>query len=285
MSARNEKQRQRVTLRPYFLFYFFVLVGLMSSSLTLWADSHPKPPFTARLMNIEAAANTTFTFNTSLHNTAPVARIFELSAGLPTGWNVSFRVEGSPVTSVNIDSGRTQDIAVEIVPGQDVKPGKYAIPVLAVTGQDSARVGLEAVVKGTYGVTLTTPSGRLSDEITEGKRREIHLVVKNTGTISLDNLDLSGQAPPQWEVSFTPSTIPRLEPGKEQEITASLHVPDKTIAGDYVTNFTVKNPNSTSTAAFRMTVTTSVLTGWLGIVVILAALGVVYYLIRKYGRR
>jgi uncharacterized membrane protein len=34
-----------------------------------------------------------------------------------------------------------------------------------------------------------------------------------------------------------------------------------------------------------MTVTTSWLAGWLGVMVILVAVGIVYYLIRKYGRR
>ncbi|WP_240915228.1 NEW3 domain-containing protein [Chitinophaga oryziterrae] len=243
------------------------------------------PPFTARLMNIEAAANTTFTYNTKLRNAASLPRIYQLSATIPPGWNIAFKVEGMQVTSLNIDSGRTQDITIEINPTIQTKPGKYAIPVVATAGSDSTRLNLEAVVKGTYTVQLTTPSGRLSDDVTEGSRKEIHLLVKNTGTIALENLALSAQAPPQWETTFSPSTITRLEPGKDEEVIATLHVPDKTIAGDYVTTFSARNNNSSSDAAFRMTVRTSVLTGWLGLLVILVALGVVYYLIRKYGRR
>ncbi len=82
--------------------------------------------------------------------------------------------------------------------------------------------------------------------------------MKNTGTITLDNLDLSAQAPPQWEAAFVPSTITRLEPGKRREgYCATLSVPDKTLAGDYVTNFSVKNTNANASAAFRMMVKTS----------------------------
>ena len=73
--------------------------------------------------------------------------------------------------------------------------------------------------------------------------------------------------------------------GQSQEVEASLSVPDKTIAGDYVTNFTAKNSFATADAAFRMTVKTSLLSGWIGIMVILLALATVYYLVRKYGRR
>ncbi|MGN8037684.1 COG1470 family protein [Chitinophaga sp. 22321] len=275
----------RMKLNPHALLSVVFLIFLFTNTSATRAEGRAAPPFTARLINIEAAANTTFTYNTQLHNTAPMARIYQLSASIPPGWNLSFKVEGVQVTSLNIDSGKTQDITVEINPAVEVKPGKYTIPVLAMTGTDSLKLQLEAVVKGTYSVILTTPTGRLSDDLTEGKRKEIQLLVKNTGTITLDNLDLSGQTPPQWEASFVPSTITRLEPGKDAAVTATLHVPDKTIAGDYVTTFSVKNNSTSSNAAFRMTVKTSVLTGWMGVLVILLALGTVYYLIRKYGRR
>ena len=247
--------------------------------------SRSAPPFTARLMNLEAAANNPFTYNAQLHNNAPVQRIFELSGEVPTGWNISFKVEGMPVRAVNIDSGGMRDIVVEITPTVDAKPGKYQIPLAAVTGMDSSKLNLEAVVKGAYSVQLSTPTGRLSDDVTEGSRKEIHLTVKNTGTINLDNLDLSAQTPNGWEATFQPSNITQLAPGKDVEITANLRVPDKTIAGDYVTNFTVRNNFANANAAFRITVKTSLLAGWLGVLVILAALGAVYYLIRKYGRR
>jgi uncharacterized membrane protein len=286
MSASNKHYlRRMITLHPHYLFCFFVLGIFISKQGMAQAGSRSGPPFTARLMNIEAAANTTFTYNTKLRNSASLPRIYQLSANVPAGWNVSFKVEGSQVTSLNIDSGRTQDITIDINPTLETKPGKYAIPVVALAGTDSIRLNLEAVVKGTYDVQLTTPSGRLSDEVTEGSRTEIHLLVKNTGTIALDNLAISAEAPPQWETTFNASTIAHLAPGKDSEIIATLHVPDKTLAGDYVTNFSLRNANANANAAFRMTVKTSVLTGWLGILVIIVALGAVYYLIRKYGRR
>ncbi|WP_198674166.1 COG1470 family protein [Chitinophaga alhagiae] len=248
-------------------------------------NSPSSPPFTVRLMNIEAAGNATFTYNARLQNVASSPRIYQLSAAVPPGWNVSFKVEGIQVTSLSMEPQKGYDIIIDVHPAIDVKPGKYPIPVRAVASADSLKLDLEAVVKGSYGLTLTTPTGRLSADVTEGRRKEIRLQVKNTGTMVLENIDLSAQAPPQWEATFAPSAIARLDPGKDAEVTATLNVPDKTIAGDYVTNFTAKNANATSSASFRMTVKTSVLTGWLGLLVILAALGAVYYLIRKYGRR
>lgn len=279
MSATTTKHQRRMTRNPY----LFVLLFLCLFSSQVRAQS--SPPFTARLMNIEAAANTSFNFNTKLKNVAPVSRIFQLSAVLPAGWNANFKVDGMSVTSVNIDSARTADIAIEIIPTLDTKPGKYAIPVTALVGNDSLKLSLEAVIKGTYGVTLTTPTGKLSEDVTEGSTKALQLVIRNTGTIPLDNLEFNAQNPSQWQLTFTPTKVLHLEAGADTTIIATLQVPDKTLAGDYMTNVTVRNSNANAKADFRITVKTSALTGWLGLVIILIALGAVYLLIRKYGRR
>lgn len=267
------------------LFFLCSIVLFFCGQSMAQAVKPSSPPFSVRLMNIEAAANATFSYNAKLRNDAASARVYQLSAQLPDGWNASFKVEGIQVTSLRIDAGVTQDVLIEFHPAIAEKPGKYKVPVTALSNADSLKLDLEAVVKGAYKLELSTPTGRLSDDITEGKRKEIRLVVKNAGTIALDNLELSAQTPPQWQASFAPVSIARLEPGKTTEVTATLSVPDKTIAGDYVTTFSAKNAEATSEAVFRMTVKTSALTGWLGALIILLALGAVYYLIRKYGRR
>jgi uncharacterized membrane protein len=138
---------------------------------------------------------------------------------------------------------------------------------------------------GSYSLEITTPTGLLSDEVTEGSRKPIYLSLKNQGTLPLDNLDLSAQTPTKWNVTFEPAKIQRLEPGSSINVMANVNVPDKTIAGDYLTTFTASNANATANTSYRLTVTTSWLTGWLGMLVILTAVGMVYFLIRKYGRR
>ncbi|HEX7757404.1 MAG TPA: NEW3 domain-containing protein [Niabella sp.] len=268
------------------LFYALLFLFVLFSPFYSFAQSaHQGTDFTARLMNLEAAANETFRYNATLRNGTSHGSVYSLTADAPIGWNVAFKVEGSQVASLRLDSNKTQDISIEINPTPVAKPGKYTIPLKAVSGSDTATLNLEAVVKGSYSVELTTPTGRLSDEVTEGSNTVIHLVVHNTGTIALDNLELAAQAPSQWDASFAPSKINRLEPGQSQDVTTTVKVPDKTIAGDYVTTFNVKSSNANANAAFRITVKTSLLSGWLGILIILIAIGAIYYLIRKYGRR
>jgi len=249
------------------------------------SSTGPNDNFTVRLMNIEAAANETFRYSATLHNPGTTPLIYELSSEAPAGWMVSFRVQGMPVTALNVTGTKSEDISVEVHPSPNVKPGKYKIPVHAVSSHDTLSLELEAVVKGSYTVTLSTPTGRLSDEVTSGSHQEIHLTVKNTGTLPLKELELSAQLPPQWTCTFEPAKLQQLSPDASEEVIAKISVPDKTIAGDYAITFTAKNQESNAQAAFRITVKTSLLAGWLGIMIIIVAIGIVWYLIRKYGRR
>jgi len=241
--------------------------------------------FTARLVSLESTADKPFRYSASLHNGKAQAVTFDLVALAPEGWMSTFKVMGTEVPSLRMDSGQTQEISLEVTPSPTVKPGKYDVPVVAVSPQDTLKLDLTAVVKGNYDLEVTTPDGRLSDDVTEGTSKVIQLKVVNTGTLPLSGLQLSAEAPVKWTATFDPSKIDRLDPGKTQDIKATLVVPEKTIAGDYVTKFTVRNNSADADATFRMTVTTSLLSGWIGILIIFLALAIVYYLIRKYGRR
>lgn len=274
-------------LRSGFLLFFLVF---FASRLALYAQipaagSNGPSGFTAKLINIEAATNETFRYNTTLHNGAGKPAVFELKTNLPIGWMISYKVDGSQVTSLSMDPGSTRDVSIEVNAAASAAPGKYKLPVRAIANADTLSLNLEAVVKGSYGISLSTPSGKLSEELTSGSHKEIHLEVKNSGTLPLNDIELSSQLPSNWETTFEPTKIKQLEPGKTEAITARLKVPDKTIAGDYAATFTATNSNGNSQAAFRMVVTTSLLSGWIGILVILLAVSLVYYLIRKYGRR
>ncbi|WP_206366753.1 NEW3 domain-containing protein [Sphingobacterium sp. SGL-16] len=262
------------------LLYLFLL------TTSSFAQSNSvKTSFTARLLNVEAPTNETFRYNSLLTNGKSETVNYKLSTKLPAGWQVTYRVEGISVTSLQVESGSTKDISIEITCPITTKPDTYKIPVQAISSFDTLKLDLEAVVRGSYAVELTTPTGRLSDEIVAGNSKEILLVVKNTGTLPLNALELSSQLPSKWETSFSPSNIEQLQPGQSADIKVTLKVPEKTIAGDYVTKMTVRSNNGTSEATIRMMVKTSILSGWVGIVIIAAAAGLIYYLIRKYGRR
>ena len=278
---------QKTNCRKLFLGLTLISSISLSASTTLYAQStnNSKNTLTARLINVEATTNETFRYNSVLNNNSSNKQTYDLEAKLPEGWQIMYRVDGSTVRSLQLDPNSVKDISIEITCPISTKPEKYKIPVHAISNTDTLTLDLEAVVRGSYAVELTTPSGRLSDDIVAGNSKEITVVVKNTGTLTLNGLELSSQLPTKWETSFAPSNIEQIEPGKSVDVKVTLKVPEKTIAGDYLSKITVRNPNSNAEVSIRMVVKTSLLSGWIGIVVILAAAGLIYGLIRKYGRR
>lgn len=111
------------------------------------------------------------------------------------------------------------------------------------------------------------------------------MVVENTGTAPLTNVELSAQTPPDWETDFDKNTIPEIKPGESATVKATLKASDEAIAGDYVTTFTASASETSAEADFRISVETSTLWGIVGIAIILAVVWGLYYIIKKYGRR
>ncbi len=235
--------------------------------------------------NMQGSSTSTFTFKTTLKNRTADQQLYALIANAARGWNVTFKADYKAVTSVELGANTTKDITVEINPPAQIEAGTYQIPISAKTNSTSADVQLEVVVTGSYSMELTTPTGLLSSSITAGDIKRLELVVRNTGSSVLNDIKLSASQPSRWEVVFDPVKVDKLLPGKEEDVFVSIKADKNAIPGDYVTNLDAKTPETTAKASLRMSVKTPMLWGWIGVLIIFVALGSVYYLFRKYGRR
>lgn len=269
--------------------YRFQLLAKGGSSLPLTVvvseQGTFKSEFNTDQANMEGAANSTFTFNATLRNPSSEEQVYGLRAQVPQGWNALFRANGKQVSSVKVDPNQTQNITVELDPPDQLGAGKYKIPVVASASGMSSNLELEVVITGSYNLELTTPTGRLSTSITAGGDDKVELLVKNTGSAPLKNVEMKSSAPVDWTVEFQPAKIDVIAPGQHAQVIATIEASRKAVAGDYVTNLEAKTAEKSATASMRVSVRTPLLWGWLGIMVIIGALGGVYYLFRKYGRR
>lgn len=238
-----------------------------------------------RLINLEAPSTEVFRYSGTITNPSEKEKIYELHSSLPPGWSVAYKTEGMQVTSINMEPHASKEVTIEITPSYTADIKKHIIPIKAVTEGDTTLLNLESVIKGTYKVEVSSQNQVLSGSTTTGSKKDVFITIKNTGTISLENIELSTQLPSKWESSFEVDKIDKLEPGKTKDIKLTIKVPDKTIAGDYMVNITAKNNHTDSTMAYRMEVKTSLLTGWIGMLLIALAIGFIYLLVRKYGRR
>lgn len=235
--------------------------------------------------NLQGHSDSTFTYSLKLENRTAAKQQYALSADIPIGWEARFTSSNERVTSVDIEANASKTISLVLTPSDSAQAGTYDISVQAASGGTSAESQVQAVITGTYGLDLTTADGRLSDKITAGKERNLELIVRNTGTTELTDISLTGETPANWDLSFEPKTIAALQPGEQTTVTAKLKASNKALAGDYVVSLAARSSAKNADAAIRMTVETSVLWGWVGVLIIAAVLGGVYALFRKYGRR
>jgi uncharacterized membrane protein len=244
-----------------------------------------KTEFTTDQANIKGNTTSTFSYQATLRNSTAEKQVYALIADAQPGWNVTFRYNSQQVASVEVNENSNISIGIEIDPPDIIEAGTYKIPVRASTNSTSADLGLEVVITGSFAMELTTPTGLLSTGITAGDQKRIELVVRNTGSAQLKNVQLSAGTPVNWEVTFDPKKIDTVDPGKSVQVSAVIKAAKNAIAGDYVTNIEARTPEVSSKVQFRVSVRTSMIWGWVGILIICAALGSVYFLFRKYGRR
>ena len=241
--------------------------------------------FTTDQPNMQGNSKSNFTFSTTLRNQTADRQLYALMADAPRGWNVVFKPNYKQATSAQVEANSSQNVSIEIVPPANVEAGNYKIPVRAATGTTSADLELEVVVTGSYEMELSTPRGLLSTEITAGDVKRIELVVRNTGSSLLKDIQLSANKPVDWEVSFEPSKIDMLKAGETANVVATMKASKKALPGDYVATMTAKTPEVNTDAQFRIAVKTPMIWGWVGVLIIIVAIGAVCYLFRKYGRR
>src|SRR5690606_19757670 len=199
-----------------------------------------KSEFNTDQANMEGAANSTFTFNATLRNPASDEQVYGLRAQVPQGWNALFRANGKQVSSVKVDPGQTQSVTIELDPPDQLSAGTYKIPVAASASGTTSNLELEVVITGSYNLELTTPTGRLSTSITAGSDEKVALLVKNTGSAALKNVEMKSSAPVDWTVEFDPGKIDVIAPGQHAQVFATIRASRKSVAGDYVTNLEAK---------------------------------------------
>ncbi|AZN41196.1 COG1470 family protein [Paenibacillus albus] len=235
--------------------------------------------------NMQGHPDSTFTYSLSLRNRTASKQTYGLSAQAEPGWDVTFSDGGNSVTSVDVDAGGEKSISVSVKPPETVKKDTYQIPISAMNNSTSANLTVEAAVTGTYGLTLSTPNDLLSTDVTAGSQRKVDLTVTNTGSADMKGINLTAESPTGWEVSFVPATLDSVAAGQTAQVQAIIKADKQALAGDYVVNMTAAGVEKSASAQFRVAVKTSVLWGWVGILVIIVVAAGIYFLFRKYGRR
>lgn len=235
---------------------------------------------------LQGTVDQSFEFSLQLNNDTPGPLTFSLQATGAAGWQVSAHpASEATAASVTVEAGANQRLTATAQPPPDATTGEYPIQVVAVSGDQTASADLTVQITGRVEMQLTTPDQRVNTNANAGSPRTFDVVIVNNGTSPLTNVQLTGTGPTEWDVTFDQPTIDQVEAGATATATATITPSANAIAGDYVVTLSASTEGANESLQVRVTVETSPIWGVIGLLLILAAIGGLVWVFRRYGRR
>ncbi|MBM3699768.1 MAG: hypothetical protein FJW68_02475 [Actinobacteria bacterium] len=241
---------------------------------------------------LSAKAGNNFEFSVDLTYVGDEEATIDLFAEGPENWFVAVTpsYQDSQITAVKLTPGKKESLKIKVFPSiikEFQKPGDYEIIVRA-ENEDlklSEEISLTATITATYSLDLNAKFGVLNTKATSGKNNPYTIVLKNSGSDVIENITFGSDAPQKWIVKFNPEKIDKLNADESKDIEITITPPDKTIAGDYMLNFSVKSAEATKNIDVRVTVETPSIWGWVGIAIIVIVVIGVAVIFARLGRR
>lgn len=255
--------------------------------VTLAKELPAKLSLQSQLPELRGSSTSSFEYTLTIKNDSGKKELVSLAAQAPRNFDTSFtEAYGSQqLTAIPVDAGKTKDVKLKVVPPNTVDAGHYKVTARIAAEDAHATTDLKLDITGEPKLELAGREGILSARATAGTETSIPIVVTNTGTAPAEQVQLSGNAPSGWKVTFEPKTIDRIPPNQHKEVQALIRPTAKAIAGDYVTTLNASSRGENANAHFRVTVTTSTAWGIAGAGIIGAALLIMVGAVARFGRR
>ncbi|MGN0762039.1 MAG: NEW3 domain-containing protein, partial [Aristaeellaceae bacterium] len=259
----------------------------MQLTLKVNAEEIGDSSFTVEYPSQEGTDDTTFTYSATLINNTLSDQNYSFSSNAPSGWTVTIKPSGesTSVSALDVAARSSQGVNITVQVPADVEAGDYDISCTATSANEKMTVDLTATITGSYGIELSTPSGRLSFDTYANKETDVSLTVTNTGNTALTNVNLTSSLPTGWTATFAEQTIDLIEPGATVQTTVTIKPSEDAMSGDYSGTIKVKNSDTSDSAEFRITVKTETKWGFIGIAIIVVLAAGIVAIVRKYGRR
>jgi uncharacterized membrane protein len=230
-------------------------------------------------------ASSTFSFSLTVHNGTESDLTYTAVADGPPGWTVKAEPTGqSQAVSATVNAGSQAGLTVTVNPADDATAGTYKINVTATVGSQQVPLELSVEVTGNYKLAFAQDQV-LSARGASGGATEVTLSITNTGSAPVTAVKMTATKPTDWNVTFDKDTIESIDAGATVDVKAQITPSGDAIAGDYNLTFNAKGAEASTDASFRFTVEASLLGAILGGALIIAAVGGLLWVFRRYGRR
>jgi uncharacterized membrane protein len=256
-------------------------------AVTIATDLPAKLTLTPQLPDLRGNSKSTFEYQLNIKNESGKKLLVALSAQAPQNFDATFTEQygSQELNAVPLDPGQAKDVKLKIKPPNTVGAGKYKVSaqVSAEDAKVTSDLGLD--ITGSPKLDLAGRDGLLSSRAVAGQETTVAILVTNTGTAPAEDIELSGSAPSGWKVEWNPKSIDRIPPNENKEVTALITPTAKAIAGDYVATLRASARGESTSASFRVSVTTSTVWALIGVALIGISLLVMVGSVIWFGRR
>ena len=259
----------------------------MDIILTVSAEEIGESSFSVEYPSQEGDADTEFSYSATLINNTLSEQSYSFAANAPSGWQVSFKPSGetTKVAALDVAARKSQGVDITVTPPANVEAGTYEIPCTATSASEKMEMLLSVTITGSYELTLSTVSARLSLDAYANTESAVQMSLSNTGNTDLTSVNLTSTSPSGWTIRFATETIELIEAGATVETTAYITPGEDAMSGDYEATITAKNSDANDKIELRVTVKTETKWGFVGIGVIVLLAAALMAVMQKYGRR
>ena len=232
-----------------------------------------------------------FEFKVDITLDAAEEQYFELEKEIPAGWSIVVN-PGSLTVDVpvlKLKPGKKDSLTIICRPIVKQDPGEYLFKLTLKSIKEGKllqeSIEFKALVKSAGVLSLSTSTGRLNTEVRSDRDNLYTLIIENTGTAPVEDINVSTpQEPEGWQIEFE-DNIDILQVGEKMEIEANIIPPSRTIAGDYSIRFSVTSGEDTDYLDLRTAVQTPLIWKILGIAIIAFVIAGIAVVFERLGRR
>jgi len=223
-----------------------------------------------------------------IKNTGKVDDTYALSVkDLPEGWYAGFKespgaTEG--ISEIVLKSGEEKTLYLEFIPPYGVAAGEYSFSGTAASSTIPYEQNLTLKIRGSMDMQVYSRGYRY--DLDRGSTASFNVTVLNAGSGgSLTNVSPEVSAPQGWRAVVSPQSVASLEPAERGTFTIQLIPPADIVAGEYKVNVMIRSEQAESVDEYRIVVKEQSYIALLGILLLGAVGGGLWYIYRKYGRR
>lgn len=236
---------------------------------------------------LDAYAGNTVTYSIGLENIGAADGIVSINVtGLPSGYNwITKDTSGNVLSKLYLKAGESKTLNIVINVPPLAEPNIIPFTLKAYAGSSFDQLNLSLGILGWYKLSYVTQNFYV--ESTAGAPTVFQVEIQNTGYSSLSNLKLQvTDVPNGFTVSVDPSVVLLLKPQETATFSLSVTTDSDISAGDYYLTLNLMSDQSqVPTRSLHVYVKQSSEVVYIGAILLLALVGILLIVYRKYGRR